>query len=137
MIQYTLAVDRGNENIAYLYQPLHPAVLRMIAGIVNVGREFGLPVDVCGEMASDPVCALVLLALGIESLSMAPHAIPAIKQVVRSVSMVQLREFGAEVLEMASVEEIRKRTAGALPQLLHDKDNLVDHLYESNILAAS
>ncbi len=134
LIQYTLAVDRGNENIAYLYQPQHGG---MIAGIVNVGREFGLPVDVCGEMASDPVCALVLLALGIESLSMAPHAIPAIKQVVRSVSMVQLREFGAEVLEMASVEEIRKRTAGALPQLLHDKDNLVDHLYESNILAPS
>ncbi|HOL93036.1 MAG TPA: phosphoenolpyruvate--protein phosphotransferase [bacterium] len=135
LIQYTLAVDRGNENIAYLYQPLHPAVLRMIVSIVNTGREFGLPVDVCGEMASDPVCALVLLALGIESLSMAPHAIPLIKQVVRSVVMVQLREFGAELLDLSSVADIRKRVQQALPKLVHDKDGLVANLYESNILA--
>jgi hypothetical protein len=66
---------------------------------------------------------------------MAPHAIPLIKQVVRSVVMVQLREFGAELLDLSSVADIRKRVQQALPKLVHDKDGLVANLYESNILA--
>ncbi|MDX9753997.1 MAG: phosphoenolpyruvate--protein phosphotransferase, partial [bacterium] len=66
LIQYTLAVDRGNEKIAHLYQPLHPAVLRMINMVAKAGGEYGIPVEVCGEMGSDIYCVLVLLALGIE-----------------------------------------------------------------------
>ncbi|MEW6234054.1 MAG: phosphoenolpyruvate--protein phosphotransferase [Candidatus Omnitrophota bacterium] len=136
LIQYALAVDRGNEKIAHLYQPLHPAVLRMISMVVKAGREFNLPVDVCGEMASDPVCVLMLLAIGIERLSMAPTSIPAIKQVVRSVRMDALREFGAHVLELPSVEKVKRALADALRSLLPDRDDLIAELHESNILAS-
>ncbi len=134
LIQYTLAVDRGNENISYLYQPLHPAVLRMIAAVVDTGREFNIPVDVCGEMASDPICALVLMALGVERLSMAPRAIPTIKKVVRSVRMEQLREMGEQILSMSCSDSIKKQVLDALPVLFPDQDELIEDLNESIIL---
>lgn len=135
LIQYTLAVDRGNERIAHMYQPLHPAVLRMIAAVVNVGREFGLPVDVCGEMGSEPVCALVLMALGIERLSMAPHAIPKVKDLVRSVRMDLLRDFGIQLLEIPVADDVKKRIYKALPYLIPGRDDLVNELNDSSVLA--
>jgi len=138
LIQYTLAVDRGNENIAYLYQPFHPAVLRMIYNVVEIGREYRIPVSICGEMASDPMCVLVLLALGIERLSMAPNAIPSIKQLVRSISIVRLREFGSKILSMSSAEEIKMRVIEALPKLLAEGgEEVLENLNESSILASS
>jgi phosphotransferase system enzyme I (PtsI) len=137
LIQYTLAVDRGNEKIAHMYQPLHPAVLRMISSVVDVGHEFTIPVDVCGEMASDPACAMILLALGVERLSMAPPSIPKIKQVVRSVSIVQLRNFGEELLKLSCSNEIKQLIHARLPNLLPNHEELSINLHESSILAVS
>ncbi len=83
LTQYTLAVDRGNNLIASLYQPLHPAVLALISMTVHAGSESGVPVAVCGELASDPFAALVLAGLGVRELSMTPRLIPKVKQAVR------------------------------------------------------
>ncbi|RJP34157.1 MAG: phosphoenolpyruvate--protein phosphotransferase [Candidatus Omnitrophota bacterium] len=124
LIQYTLAVDRGNEKIAHLYQPLHPAVLRMIHSIVEVGRDYGIPVDVCGEMAGDPVCAVVLMSLGIERLSMAPHVIPTIRNIIRSVHIDQLTQFGSELLRMTTVENAKQFVVEQLSRLVPDHEDL-------------
>src|SRR5690606_19544600 len=70
LIQYCMAVDRGNQNVAYLYQPLHPAVLRMLRMIARTAAEAGIPCEVCGEMAGDPLYAPVMMGLGFEELSM-------------------------------------------------------------------
>ena len=85
LIQYTMAVDRGNEKIASLYQPWHPAVWRLIKTTVDNAKREGIPVSVCGEVASDPMAALLLLALGLDELSMGAYSIPAVKRIIRSV----------------------------------------------------
>ncbi|MBZ0257730.1 phosphoenolpyruvate--protein phosphotransferase, partial [bacterium] len=134
LIQYALAVDRGNEKIARLYEPLHPAVLRMIAMVSEAGQDEQIPVEVCGEMASDPICVLVLLALGIERLSMAPYAIPTIKEIVRSVKLVALREFGQKILAQNRGLHIKEMVLAALPNLLPGRQDLVEQAYESSLL---
>jgi phosphotransferase system enzyme I (PtsI) len=78
LVQYTLAVDRGNANLAARFTPMHPAVLRLVKRTVDVGREFGLDVSVCGEMASQPLMALALVGLGLRSLSVAPRSVPLV-----------------------------------------------------------
>jgi len=85
LIQYALAIDRSNENVSYLYEPLHPALLRLIKGVIDAGKRAGIPVSMCGEMASDPIYAIVLLGLGLEIYSMNPSSIPVVKNVIRSV----------------------------------------------------
>ena len=80
LIQYALAVDRINEHVAYMYQPLHPAILKMIQQVVIAGKQAGIPVAVCGEMAGDPLCVSMLLGMGIGELSMTTRAIPVIKK---------------------------------------------------------
>lgn len=135
LIQYTLAVDRGNEKIAHLYQPMHPAVLRMLYMVAQVGAEYGIPVEVCGEMASDLSCVLVLLALGIERLSMAPSGIPKVKELIRTVRLDVLREFGSRLIELSSVEQIKKMVAQSIPMLVPDRADLIEDLHESRILA--
>lgn len=106
LIQYTLAVDRGNAKISHLYQPLHPAVLKMVANVVQAGHEHNIPVEVCGEMASDPLCALVLMALGVERLSMSPMAIPNIKSLIRSLRMDRVRALGERVVTIPTAEQV-------------------------------
>lgn len=86
LVQYTLAVDRGNVNLAARFTPLHPAVLRLIRQTVDAGRRRGLEVAVCGEMGSHPLTAFVLIGLGIRHLSVAPRAVPLMKRVLRSIS---------------------------------------------------
>jgi phosphoenolpyruvate-protein phosphotransferase (PTS system enzyme I) len=87
LVQYTLAVDRGNANLANRFTPLHPAVLRLIRRIVDMGEQAGLEVSVCGEMASQPIMAYALLGLGVRKLSVAPRSLPLVKRIVRSVSV--------------------------------------------------
>ena len=85
LIQYYLAVDRSNELVSYLFKPLHPSVLRLLKFIIDSAKKVDKEVTVCGEMAADPLCAIVLLGLGLKNFSMNPIFIPRIKRVLRSI----------------------------------------------------
>lgn len=109
LIQYLLAIDRVNDRIAHLYEPTHPAVLRTLAFVVAEAHKQGLPVGVCGEMAGDPVFVPLLLGLGVDSLSMAPAWIPAVKYLVRAMTMADARALATEALTLGSPKEIYSR----------------------------
>jgi phosphotransferase system enzyme I (PtsP) len=117
LIQYLLAVDRNNRKVASLYEPLHPAVLRAIAGTVRAAKKSGKPLGICGEMAADPVCALVLIGFGIDQLSMGSFYIPSIKRLVRSIEYSSAREMARRVLEMSSAQEIKGYLFGMMKKL--------------------
>ena len=106
LIQYTVAVDRGNDRIAYLYNAFHPALLRLLGQIVENGHRMNIPVAMCGEMAGDPFATLILIGLGIDELSMSPVVIPEIKRTILSVSMEDVRELTQRVLQMQSGRDI-------------------------------
>lgn len=106
LIQYTIAVDRGNEKIAYLYQPMHPGVLRLIASVVEKGHKAGIPVGMCGEMAGEPLYSVLLLGMGLDEFSMSPQSLLEIKSIIRSVSMTDARSLARKVLEMDSFQHI-------------------------------
>jgi phosphotransferase system enzyme I (PtsI) len=107
LIQYTLAVDRVNEHVSYLYQSLHPSLLRLIGIVVSAAKEHGISVGVCGEMAGDPMMAPVLLGLGLQELSMNAVSIPEVKNVIRSVRLRDLEELVAHVKTLATISEVR------------------------------
>jgi phosphoenolpyruvate-protein phosphotransferase (PTS system enzyme I) len=88
LIQYTLAIDRGDEQVAYLNDPLHPAVLRLIQFAIEAAHRARIPISVCGEMAGDPRFTALLVGLGLRELSMAPGSIPRVKQRIRSLDSV-------------------------------------------------
>ncbi len=106
LIQYTLAIDRTDEQVAYLYTPLHPAVLRLIQFAVEAAERRGIPVGVCGEMAGDPRYSALLLGLGLRELSMAPRSIPRVKQRIRSLDMVAATRRARAILDQADVERV-------------------------------
>jgi phosphotransferase system enzyme I (PtsI) len=122
LTQYTLAVDRVNENVTHLYQPTHPAVLRLIQQTVEAGRRNSLSVCVCGEMAADPMLALLLVGLGVDELSMAPVAVPAVKDAIRKTTLSEARALAARALTARSAAEVlglcREATRRAAPELL-------------------
>ena len=108
LIQYSLAIDRANENVSYLYEPLHPALLRLIKNVIDAGRKANIPVSMCGEMANDPIFAIVLLGLGLENFSMNPSSIPVIKNVVRSVRYKDCKRIADMVLQKRTAQEIEE-----------------------------
>jgi len=108
LIQYTLAVDRGNERVAYLYEPFHPGVLRLIRTTIENAHACGLPVGMCGEMAGDPIATVVLLGLGLDSFSMGPIAIPLIKRIIRSVGVMEAEAFARSLVPMRSAAQIEQ-----------------------------
>jgi phosphotransferase system enzyme I (PtsI) len=108
LIQYALAADRGNEKVAYLYEPLHPAVLRFISQTISAGKEAGIWVGLCGEMSSDLVCAFVLLGMGIDEMSASPYVVPEIKEMVRSIYYSDAEKVAAEALQMIDPSEIKR-----------------------------
>ncbi|HXX29709.1 MAG TPA: phosphoenolpyruvate--protein phosphotransferase [Myxococcaceae bacterium] len=108
LIQYTLAIDRQNREVAYLYKPLHLSVLRALEHVVQAGRTAGIPVSMCGEMAGDPRYALVLLALGLNELSMTAGQIPALKQRIRKLSRAAARSALDEAMRLTTAEEIER-----------------------------
>jgi phosphotransferase system enzyme I (PtsI) len=111
LIQYLLAIDRGNDRIAHLYEPSHPAVLRTLKRIFDDAHRMGIPVGVCGEMGGDPVYAPLLFGLGADSLSMSPPLLPAVKFMVRAMKMADARELASDVLGLSSSKEIYARCA--------------------------
>lgn len=106
LIQYTIAVDRGNERIAYLYEPFHPGVLRLLKIVVENAHAAGIPVGMCGEMAGDPLATVLLLGLGLDIYSMSAFTIPEVKKIIRSVSVIEAEEMVGTVSEMKSASEI-------------------------------
>ncbi len=108
LTQYTLAVDRTNERISYLFSHLHPAVLKLMKLTVEGGHENGKWVGVCGEIAGDPLSVPVLLGLGVDELSTSPIIIPEIKSIIRGLTMEEARSITEKVMRMNRVEEIRR-----------------------------
>ncbi|MGO9829014.1 MAG: phosphoenolpyruvate--protein phosphotransferase [Myxococcaceae bacterium] len=108
LIQYTLAIDRQNREVAYLYKPLHLSVLRALEHILAAARAAGIPVSMCGEMAGDPRYTLVLLALGLDELSMTAGQIPVIKQRIRRLSRAEARQALEEAMRLSTAEEIER-----------------------------
>lgn len=117
LIQYTLAVDRINEHVVHLYQPAHPAVLRLIEQTIAAGHRRNIPVGVCGEMAADPLLAVLLLGMGIDELSMAPAAVPAVKDVIRRTPLEEAAKLAA-----------RARTARSAAETLHACRKLLERV---------
>lgn len=112
LCQYTLAVDRMNEKVSYLYNPLHIGVLRSIQRIIDAGHQAGISVGLCGEMASGAENALVLLGLGLDEFSMAASAIPSIKGMIRKLSFQKAREIAGKVMEMKEASQISNYIKG-------------------------
>jgi phosphotransferase system enzyme I (PtsI) len=126
LIQYSLAVDRMNEKIAHLYEPTHPAIVRLIKSTVDAAHKHDVRVTVCGEMAGDPVLAPLLLGLGVDELSAAPSLVPSLKFLIRRLKLSEARELAAFALECESAAEILARcqalTWEIAPSLFEDKE---------------
>jgi len=122
LIQYTLAVDRINEEVAYLYQPANPAVLKLIRETVAAGHRHGIWVGLCGEMAADPLMVPLLVGMEVDELSVAPVAVPLVKDAVRSVTYADSKDLAAKALKSGSAEQVvdlcRELMGKAAPELL-------------------
>ena len=108
LIQYCLAVDRSNEFVSYLYKPLHPAVLRLIRSVIQTAQKMGKDVTVCGEMAADPLSAIVLMGFGLRTFSMNPIFIPRIKKALRSIEAKTAEKIASETMKLRSAQEIEE-----------------------------
>ncbi|MFA5336429.1 MAG: phosphoenolpyruvate--protein phosphotransferase [Candidatus Omnitrophota bacterium] len=118
LIQYSLAVDRVNEKIAYLYEPAHPAVLRLIKNVIDTGHKSNIWVGMCGEMAGEPAFTLLLLGLGLDEFSTSPVNIPRIKQIIRSVDYATAQKVAEEALALSTGAEIEEFANMKLRQLM-------------------
>ncbi|HDZ89123.1 MAG TPA: phosphoenolpyruvate--protein phosphotransferase [Deltaproteobacteria bacterium] len=129
LIQYALAIDRINEHVAYMYEPFHPAILRMIRQVVNAARDAGIKVALCGEMAGDPLCVSILLGIGIDRLSMNARAIPLIKKMVRAIPVVEARADLKKIMGLSTAKEVRayilEKTKRMFPEL-EEKGYILD-----------
>jgi len=114
LIQYLLAIDRVNENVAHLYQPFHPSVIRSLKNIFDA-KKAGKNVSICGELGGDPMATMLLMGLGlIDSLSMEPHSIPKVKKIIRLIRLEEARQVADHVLNLKSVEEISQFLANEM-----------------------
>ena len=123
LIQYTIAIDRRNEETLPLYEPLHPAVLRLIQNVLHVAVDAGIDITVCGEMAGDPVLSVLLIGMGYEQLSMSPTVIPEIKKVISSISLQDAQYLVAEIMKLSTAGEIEtyiwREAMDRFPELLN------------------
>lgn len=115
LIQYLLAVDRTNDAVAYLYEPLHPGVLRILDYVATTARAHSVPLSLCGEVAADPLTAMVLLGLGFDELSMTPGSIPVIRSLVRRLPIAEAQRIAAHALTLPTAREVEEF---ALEQLM-------------------
>ncbi|MBL9020404.1 MAG: phosphoenolpyruvate--protein phosphotransferase [Myxococcales bacterium] len=107
LIQYTMAVDRVNEYVSYLYEPLHPSLLRLIGTVAQAAKTAGIPVTVCGEMAGEPMVAPILVGLGIRELSMSAVSVPEVKATIRSMTVADAEGLCTRVKKLATAAEVR------------------------------
>nr|WP_245628471.1 phosphoenolpyruvate--protein phosphotransferase [Fervidicola ferrireducens] len=117
LIQYTLAVDRMNEKIANLYEPFHPAVLRLIKNVIDASHRAGKWTGMCGEMAGDPLAAPILLGMGLDEFSMSATSISQVKKVIRSLTFEQAKQIADKALEMESPAEIKEMLNKVLEEI--------------------
>ena len=121
LIQYSLAIDRGNRNVAHLYHSLHPAIIRMIKQLADVARNKGIKLFMCGEMASDPINLPILLGLGIDELSMNPQSIPAVKSMIRALKVEDARAFMKDVFKQNTASEVEELIRERYGSILFEK----------------
>jgi phosphotransferase system enzyme I (PtsI) len=117
LIQYTLAVDRVNEKTAHLYEPSHPAILRMIQKTIDAAHNEEIPVCLCGEMASDPMMAFVLIGLGLDELSMSATSILTIKKMIRSVRLGEVQRICTEAMSLVTGQEVEEFVSSQMRKL--------------------
>lgn len=120
LIQYALAVDRINEKIAYLYEPAHPAILRLLKQVVDTGHAKKIWVGICGEMASDPMLTPVLVGMGLDEISISPVMIPEIKKIIRSMNYVEAQEIARFVLTLRTGAEVMNYLKTKYQQLVRN-----------------
>jgi len=124
LIQYALAIDRDNEHVAHLYEPFHPAVLRMIHQVIQAGNKEGIDISVCGETAGDPLSILMLLSLGLEEFSMNIGSIPLIKKMIRMLPLGDVREGFKEIMHLPTSKKIEgfvlKKAKSLLPDVFEE-----------------
>ncbi len=118
LTQYTLAVDRANEQVASLYRPFHPGMLRLVERVITAGRRAGIPVSLCGEMAADPLAVPVLVGLGLEEFSMHPPALPVVRSLVRALSFRETHRMAHKALSFATAREVEEYLLEQLSGLL-------------------
>lgn len=122
LIQYTLAIDRGNKNVAHLFRPLDPAILRMLKRLADVTKQNGICMFICGEMAGYPIHTPLLLGLGLDELSMNPQSIPTIKQMIRSINISDAKDLVEEALKLMSAEKVFALLRDAYGSILSELD---------------
>ena len=132
LIQYSLGIDRTNRLVSYLYQPLHPAVLRSIKHVVDAAHQAGIEVSLCGEVASDPFCVPILLGMQIDCLSMNPQAIPGIKRIIRQTTMAECKNLLREVLGCRTVSRINHLVRDSIFQRFPEELTFFSSLIESD-----
>ena len=118
LIQYSLAVDRSNEKVAYLYDPAHPAILRLVKSIIDAAHQANIKVAMCGEMAGEPALALILLGLGLDEFSLPPQVIPELKYVIRAVGFKAAQELAAQAMKLATGKEVEDFSQNKLAEIL-------------------
>ncbi|MEK7880946.1 MAG: putative PEP-binding protein, partial [Deltaproteobacteria bacterium] len=121
LLQYSLAIDRVNEHVAYLYEPFHPAVLRIIKSVVDAAGRRGIEVSVCGEMAGEPTHALVFIGMGITKLSMNAFSLLKVKRLVRSVSYEAAKEITEKSLKFTTARDVENYVNSRLAEFYQDE----------------
>jgi phosphotransferase system enzyme I (PtsI) len=123
LIQYTMAIDRGNRQVAHLYNPLHPAVIRLLKQVTDAGRKHNIPVYMCGEMAGEPLYAPILLGLGLNELSTNAQAVPLVKNAIRQIDAAESRNFVQKVLGLNTTQQIEELVQSTYGDLLGNNKN--------------
>ena len=129
LIQYGLAIDRTNELVADLYTPFHPAILKLLQGAVNAAKAARIPVSVCGEMAGDPMTIVLLVGMGLDSLSMNPISLPRVKKILRSITYKESKKMLEKALSLPSAEEIEKMVREEMGHILPSQLQQIESLF--------
>lgn len=122
LVQFILGVDRANERISSLYEPLHPGVLRILKRIVDSAAFYGIPLGICGEMARNHMASIILIGMGLTNLSMNGPSIPGVKRLIRKISYAEAKEISEKVLLMSSAEQIKAFLKPILEKLRAEED---------------